>query len=29
MFCRDIWKGLYSKWPRIDKELILKHHKGL
>lgn len=21
--------GLYSKWPRIDKELILKHHKGL
>src|SRR3984885_5284796 len=22
-------KGLYSKWPRIDKELILKYHKGL
>jgi DNA polymerase-3 subunit alpha len=22
-------EGLYSKWPRIDKELILKHHKGL
>jgi DNA polymerase-3 subunit alpha len=21
--------GLYSKWPRIDKELLLKHHKGL
>jgi DNA polymerase-3 subunit alpha len=21
--------GLYSKWPRIDKELILKFHKGL
>ncbi len=21
--------GLYSKWPRIDKALILKHHKGL
>src|SRR3954471_2550630 len=21
--------GLYSKWPRIDKELILKYHKGL
>ncbi len=21
--------GLYSKYPRIDKELILKHHKGL
>jgi DNA polymerase-3 subunit alpha len=24
-----IWKALYSKWPRIDKELILKYHKGL
>jgi DNA polymerase-3 subunit alpha len=22
-------EGLYSKWPRIDKELILKYHKGL
>ncbi len=22
-------EGLYSKWPRIDKELILKHHKGI
>ncbi len=22
-------EGLYSKFPRIDKELILKHHKGL
>ena len=22
-------EGLYSKWPRIDKELLLKHHKGL
>ncbi|WP_256009267.1 DNA polymerase III subunit alpha [Desertivirga xinjiangensis] len=22
-------EGLYSKWPRIDKELILKHHEGL
>ncbi len=21
--------GLYSKWPRIDKALILKYHKGL
>jgi DNA polymerase III subunit alpha len=21
--------GLYSKWPRIDKELIQKYHKGL
>jgi DNA polymerase-3 subunit alpha len=21
--------GLYSKWPRIDKELVLKYHKGL
>ena len=21
--------GLYSKWPRIDKELILQYHKGL
>jgi DNA polymerase-3 subunit alpha len=21
-------EGLYSKWPRIDKELILKYHKG-
>ena len=21
--------GLYSKWPRIDRELILKYHKGL
>lgn len=21
--------GLYSKYPRIDKELILQHHKGL
>lgn len=22
-------EGLYSKYPRIDKELILRHHKGL
>jgi DNA polymerase-3 subunit alpha len=22
-------EGLYSKWPRIDKELILKYHEGL
>lgn len=22
-------EGFYSKYPRIDKELILKHHKGL
>ncbi|HEX8549315.1 MAG TPA: DNA polymerase III subunit alpha, partial [Cytophagaceae bacterium] len=22
-------EGLYSKWPRIDKELILKYHRGL
>jgi DNA polymerase III subunit alpha len=22
-------EGMYSKYPRIDKELILKHHKGL
>ncbi|TAF47707.1 MAG: DNA polymerase III subunit alpha [Sphingobacteriales bacterium] len=22
-------EGLYSKWPRIDKELILRYHKGL
>ncbi|MBM3403244.1 MAG: PHP domain-containing protein, partial [Bacteroidetes bacterium] len=22
-------EGLYSKWPRIDKDLILKHHEGL
>ena len=22
-------EGLYSKWPRIDKELIVKYHKGL
>ncbi|HVW13951.1 MAG TPA: DNA polymerase III subunit alpha [Mucilaginibacter sp.] len=22
-------EGLYSKWPRIDKELILQYHKGL
>ncbi len=22
-------EGLYSKFPRIDKELILKHHEGL
>jgi DNA polymerase-3 subunit alpha len=22
-------EGLYSKWPRIDKELVLKYHKGL
>jgi len=22
-------EGLYSKWPRIDKELILKYYKGL
>ena len=21
--------GMYSKWPRIDKELILKYHEGL
>ena len=21
--------GLYSKWPRIDKELVLKYHEGL
>ncbi|WP_317195364.1 DNA polymerase III subunit alpha [Rufibacter roseolus] len=21
--------GLYSKWPRIDKELLVKYHKGL
>jgi len=21
--------GLYSKWPRIDKELVLKYHQGL
>jgi len=21
--------GLYSKWPRIDKELLLKYHEGL
>ncbi len=22
-------EGLYSKWPRIDRELILKYHEGL
>ncbi|MGV8878430.1 MAG: DNA polymerase III subunit alpha [Sphingobacteriaceae bacterium] len=22
-------EGLYSKWPRIDKELVLQYHKGL
>ncbi len=22
-------EGLYSKWPRIDKELVLKYHKGI
>lgn len=22
-------EGLYSKYPRVDKELILKHHEGL
>src|ERR1700710_601972 len=22
-------EGLYSKWPRIDKELIVQYHKGL
>ena len=22
-------EGLYSKWPRIDKELIIKYHEGL
>ena len=22
-------EGLYSKWPRVDRELILKYHKGL
>lgn len=22
-------EGVYSKWPRIDKELILKYHEGL
>ena len=22
-------EGLYSKWPRIDKELIVKYHEGL
>lgn len=22
-------EGIYSKWPRIDKELILKYHEGL
>lgn len=22
-------EGLYSKWPRVDKELILKYHEGL
>ena len=22
-------EGLYSKWPRIDKELLLKYHEGL
>ncbi|PWK77765.1 DNA polymerase-3 subunit alpha [Mucilaginibacter oryzae] len=22
-------EGLYSKWPRIDKELILKYHEGI
>ena len=22
-------EGMYSKWPRIDKELVLKYHEGL
>lgn len=22
-------EGMYSKYPRIDKELVLKYHKGL
>ncbi len=22
-------EGLYSKWPRIDKELVMKYHEGL
>ncbi|HEY8401045.1 MAG TPA: DNA polymerase III subunit alpha, partial [Cytophagaceae bacterium] len=22
-------EGLYSKWPRIDKEILLKYHEGL
>ena len=22
-------EGLYSKWPRIDKELVVKYHEGL
>ena len=22
-------EGMYSKWPRVDKELVLKYHKGL
>ena len=22
-------EGLYSKWPRIDKELIIQYHEGL
>ncbi|MBB6611208.1 DNA polymerase III subunit alpha [Pontibacter sp. Tf4] len=22
-------EGVYSKWPRIDKELLVKYHKGL
>ncbi|MCZ6522175.1 MAG: PHP domain-containing protein, partial [Bacteroidetes bacterium] len=22
-------EGMYSKWPRIDKELVLKYHQGL
>ena len=22
-------EGLYGKYPRIDKELVLKYHKGL
>jgi DNA polymerase III subunit alpha len=22
-------EGMYSKWPRIDKELVLQYHKGL
>lgn len=22
-------EGLYSKWPRIDKELLLKYHEGI
>jgi DNA polymerase III subunit alpha len=22
-------EGMYSKWPRIDKEILLKYHKGL